>query len=198
MSCGGSGRMPSERSGRRRRRCAGARGSVGPTGEVAELLAARPGQSANRLLPVHQRQYHAPVQLSGICSHASGSRFPRVSRCLVAPILHECDSGGIARVQTTIANSRDGIRDLLEHVITSYQEMDGRFASVGGVGRLLGLYEQLQHELERVSYDEIDRMAAEIRRLIEALLKMDYDLRRVNNLKLAFDARHSGGASGDR
>jgi hypothetical protein len=101
-------------------------------------------------------------------------------------------------VQTTIANSRDGIRDLLEHVITSYQEMDGRFASVGGVGRLLGLYEQLQHELERVSYDEIDRMAAEIRRLIEALLKMDYDLRRVNNLKLAFDARHSGGASGDR
>jgi hypothetical protein len=101
-------------------------------------------------------------------------------------------------VHTTIASSRNGIRDLLEHVIASYQEMDGRFATVGGLGRLLGLYEQLQRELERVSYDEIDRTTADIRRLIEALLKMDYDLRRVNNLKLAFDARHAGGASGDR
>jgi len=101
-------------------------------------------------------------------------------------------------VHTTIANSRNGIRDLLEHVIASYQEMDGRFASVGGLGRLLSLYEQLQREVERVSYDEIDRMTGEIRHLIEALLKMDYDLRRVNNVKLAFDARHSGGSNGDR
>ena len=47
-------------------------------------------------------------------------------------------------MQTPIVNnSRNGIRDMLEQVITSYQEMDGRFASVGGVGRLLGLYEQL-------------------------------------------------------
>ena len=101
-------------------------------------------------------------------------------------------------MHTPIANSRNGIRDMLEQVITSYQEMDGRFASVGGVGRLLGLYEQLQRELERVSYDEIDRLTSDIRRLIEALLKMDYDLRRINNLKVAFDARHAGGAGGDR
>lgn len=101
-------------------------------------------------------------------------------------------------MHTTIADSRSGIRDLLEHVIASYQEVDGRFASVGGLGRLLSLYEQLQREVERVSYEEIDRMTAEIRRLIEALLKMDYDLRRVNNVKLAFDARQSGGSNGGR
>ena len=101
-------------------------------------------------------------------------------------------------MHTTIANSRNGIRDLLEHVIASYQEMDGRFASVGGLGRLLNLYEQLQREVERVSYDELDRMTGEIRHLIEALLKMDYDLRRVNNVKLAFDSRHSAGSNGDR
>lgn len=101
-------------------------------------------------------------------------------------------------MHTTIPSSRNGIRDLLEHVIASYQEMDGRFASVGGLDRLLNLYEQLQCEVERVSYDEIDRMTGEIRHLIEALLKMDYDLRRVNTVKLAFDARHSGGSNDDR
>ena len=101
-------------------------------------------------------------------------------------------------MHTTISDSRNGIRDLLDHVIASYQEVDGRFATVGGLGRLLSLYEQLQHEVDRVSYEEIDRMTAAIRRLIEALLEMDYDLRRVNNVKLAFDARHNGGPTGDR
>ncbi len=87
---------------------------------------------------------------------------------------------------------------MLDRVLASYQEIDTRFTAVGGFGRLLTLYEQMQRELERVSYEEIDRMTSEIRGLIEVLLKMDYDLRRVNNLKLAFDARHQGGGGGDR
>ena len=101
-------------------------------------------------------------------------------------------------VHTSIATTTNGVRDTLERVLSSYQEIDGRFAAVGGLGRLLNLYEQLQRELERVSYEEIDRMTAEIRTVIEALLKMDYELRRVNNLKLAFDARQSGSTGGDR
>jgi hypothetical protein len=101
-------------------------------------------------------------------------------------------------VHTTIASSTNGVRDILERVLSSYQEIDGRFAAVGGLGRLLNLYEQLQRELERVSYEEIDRMTAEIRTVIEALLKMDYELRRVNNLKLAFDARQPGASGGER
>ena len=101
-------------------------------------------------------------------------------------------------MHTVLPRAQDGIRDMLDRVLASYQEVDARFTAVGGLGRLLNLYEQMQRELERVSYDEIDRMTGEIRGLIEVLLKMDYDLRRVNNLKLAFDARPQGGGGGDR
>jgi hypothetical protein len=101
-------------------------------------------------------------------------------------------------VHTTIVSTTNGVRDILERVLSSYQEIDGRFTAVGGLGRLLNLYEQLQRELERVSYEEIDRMTTEIRTVIEALLKMDYELRRVNNLKLAFDARQPGSSGGER
>ena len=66
-------------------------------------------------------------------------------------------------MHTPIASSRNGVRDMLERVISSYEEMDGRFAAWAELGRLLSLYEQLQRELERVSYDEIDRMTSEIR-----------------------------------
>ncbi len=101
-------------------------------------------------------------------------------------------------MHTTIGSPNDGVRDILDRVLSSYEEIDGRFTAVGGLGRLLNVYEQLQRELERVSYEEIDRMTAEIRTVIEALLKMDYELRRVNNLKLAFDARQPGVPGGDR
>ena len=101
-------------------------------------------------------------------------------------------------MHTNITNPQNGVRDILDRVVSSYEEIDARFAAAGGLGRLLNLYEQLQREVERVSYEEIDRMTAEIRTVIEALLKMDYELRRVNNLKLAFDARQPGVVSGDR
>jgi hypothetical protein len=101
-------------------------------------------------------------------------------------------------VHSSLASPSNGVRDILDRVLSSYEEIDGRFTAVGGLPRLLNLYEQLQRELERVSYEEIDRMTAEIRTVIEALLKMDYELRRVNNLKLAFDARQPGPSGGDR
>jgi hypothetical protein len=101
-------------------------------------------------------------------------------------------------VHNSIGHPSNGVRDILDRVLASYEEIDGRFAAVGGLGRLLHLYEQLQRELERVSYEEIDRMTAEIRTVIEALLQMDYEFRRVNNLKLAFDARPPGVPGGDR
>jgi hypothetical protein len=60
------------------------------------------------------------------------------------------------------------------------------------VGNVLALYEQVRRELARVSYEELDRMTAEIKTVIDALLKMDYELRKVNNLKVAFDAGDGG------
>jgi hypothetical protein len=100
-------------------------------------------------------------------------------------------------VHTSINIPANGVREVLDRVISAYEEIDRRFAAAGGLSRLLSLYEQLQRELERVSYEEIDRMTGDIKGVIETLLTMDYELRRVNNLKLAFDAKQPGsGGSG--
>jgi hypothetical protein len=88
------------------------------------------------------------------------------------------------------------VRDTLDRVLASYDEIDRRFASAGGLGSIIDLYEQVRRELDRVSYEELDRMTSEIKRVIESLLKMDYELRKVNNLKLAFEGRQAPVASG--
>jgi hypothetical protein len=111
---------------------------------------------------------------------------------LVAPELHSCDNPQVVAVHTTINIPANGVREVLDRVISAYEEIDRRFATAGGLSRLLSLYEQLQRELERVSYEEIDRMTGDIKGVIETLLTMDYELRRVNNLKLAFDAKQPG------
>jgi hypothetical protein len=80
------------------------------------------------------------------------------------------------------------VREQIERIVEAYEEIDRRFTSVGGLGSVLGLYDQIRRELARVSYDELDRMTQEIKAAIDALLKMDYELRKVNNLKVAFDA----------
>jgi phosphomevalonate kinase len=89
----------------------------------------------------------------------------------------------------------DGVRARLDSILASYEEMDRRFMAAGGLGSLLNLYEQVRRELERVSFEELDRMTHEIKTVIEALLKMDYELRKVHNLKLAFEARTPGAGS---
>ena len=80
------------------------------------------------------------------------------------------------------------VRGQLDRILAAYEEVDRRFAQAGGLGNVLSLYEQIRRELARVSYDELDRMTQEIKALIDALLKMDFELRKVNNLKVAFDA----------
>ena len=94
-----------------------------------------------------------------------------------------------------IGTPSDGVRDRLERILASYEEMDRRFSAAGGLGSLLNLYEQVRRELERVSFEELDRMTLEIKTVIEALLKMDYELRKVHNLKLAFESRPPGAGS---
>jgi hypothetical protein len=93
-------------------------------------------------------------------------------------------------------SGNDTVREVLDRILTSYEDIDRRFSSAGGLGSLLNLYEQVRRELERVSYAEIDRMTGEIKGVIEALLKMDYELKRVHHLKLSFDARPLGTTSG--
>ena len=108
---------------------------------------------------------------------------PKPSAC--GELVHEIGTGG------------ENVRDRLERIMSAYEEMDRRFMAAGGLGSLLNLYEQVRRELERVSFEELDRMTLEIKNVIEALLKMDYELRKVHNLKLAFEARQPGpGGSG--
>jgi hypothetical protein len=91
-----------------------------------------------------------------------------------------------------IGTGNESVRDRLERIMSAYEEMDRRFMAAGGLGSLLNLYEQVRRELERVSFDELDRMTLEIKSVIEALLKMDYELRKIHNLKIAFEARAPG------
>ena len=94
--------------------------------------------------------------------------------------MHDNDSAG------------EGVRERLDRILSSYEEVDRRFTAAGGLGSLLSLYEQVRREIERVSFEELDRMALEIKAVIEALLKMDYELRKVHNLKVAFETRTPG------
>ena len=85
------------------------------------------------------------------------------------------------------------IRELIDRILSSYDEIDTRFTASGGLGSILSLYEQIRRELERVSFQELDRMTGEIKNVIEALLTIDYELRKVQNLKLIFESRAGQG-----
>ncbi len=86
------------------------------------------------------------------------------------------------------------IRDIVEGIASTYDEVDKRLSAAGGLTSLLSTYEQLRRELEKVSLQELDRMTGEIKNVIEALLKIDYELRKIQNLKLVFEPPRSPGS----
>jgi hypothetical protein len=77
------------------------------------------------------------------------------------------------------------VQAILGRALASYGEIAGRFDAFGGLERVFALYEQVRVELERVQFSEIDATSQVIKGAIETLLKMDYELRRLNNLKVA-------------
>ncbi len=81
------------------------------------------------------------------------------------------------------------VREHLERILKAYREIDERFGEVGGIAKLLGLFEDVKRELERVSDQELERVTSEIKTVVEDLLKIDYELRKVQNLKLLFEQR---------
>ena len=88
----------------------------------------------------------------------------------------------------------ENVREHLERILASYEDINVRFSGIGGIGKLLGLFEDVKRELERVSDQELERVTGEIRQVVEGLLKVDYELRKVQNLKLLFEQR-SGDAN---
>ena len=87
------------------------------------------------------------------------------------------------------------VREHLERILGSYEDINRRFGEIGGIAKLLGLFEDVKRELERVSDQELERVTGEIKNVVEDLLKVDYELRKVQNLKLLFEQRRGGGNS---
>src|SRR5439155_27161006 len=117
---------------------------------------AAPGRAAARRLPTGR----AIMQTckSGTCRSAGAPvDIPEESWGSVALELHRRQPPPGQAVQE-IGTSTDGVRDRLERILASYEEMDRRFSAAGGLGSLLNLYEQVRRELERVSFEELDRM----------------------------------------
>lgn len=86
------------------------------------------------------------------------------------------------------------VEAVVSRAVDAYAQIAGRFGPIGGLERVFALYEQIRAELERVQFGEIDATAREIKAAVEALLRMDYELRRLNNLKLALGG---GGQDGE-
>ena len=92
----------------------------------------------------------------------------------------------------------ENVREHLERILASYEDINDRFSGVGGIGKLLSLFEDVKRELERVSDQELERVTGEIRQVVEGLLKVDYELRKVQNLKLLFEQRSASSAEDQR
>jgi hypothetical protein len=97
-------------------------------------------------------------------------------------------------VQSSVAAGRkndvtENVREHLDRILAAYEDISGRFGAVGGIAQLLGLFEDVKRELERVSDHELERVTGEIKSVVEDLLKVDYELRKVQNLKLLFEQR---------
>jgi hypothetical protein len=83
----------------------------------------------------------------------------------------------------------ESVREHIERILASYEQIGTRFASMGGVTKVLGLLEDVRRELEHVSEHDLDRVTGDIKQVVESLLKVDYELRKIQNLKLLFEQR---------
>ncbi len=85
----------------------------------------------------------------------------------------------------------ENVRAHLERILSAYDDISRRFSDVGGITKLLGIFEDVKRELDRLSDQELERVTDEIKSVVEDLLKVDYELRKVQNLKLLFEQGRS-------
>lgn len=83
----------------------------------------------------------------------------------------------------------ENVREHLERILASYQQIGTRFSSLGGISKVLALLEDVRRELEHVSDQDLERVTGDIKQVVESLLKVDYELRKIQNLKLLFEQR---------
>ncbi len=88
----------------------------------------------------------------------------------------------------------DRIRDRFDAIVTAYDAVNERLSGAGGIGELLSAVDRVKRDLDEVSEEQLERMEGEIKHVVESLLKVDYELRKVQNLKALFE---QGGESQD-
>lgn len=95
----------------------------------------------------------------------------------------------------------DNLREHIDEILGRFGDIDSKLESLGGVGRILEFFEGVKSELDAVSHEELEHIAAEIKSVVEALLTLDYEVRKVQNLKLLFekhvDSREPKGDAGE-
>jgi hypothetical protein len=93
----------------------------------------------------------------------------------------------------------ENVREHLERILASYEDINVRFSGIGGIGKLLGLFEDVKRELERVSDQELERVTDEIRQVVEGLLKVDYELRsRPRGGQVSCEGKQQTGSGAER
>jgi len=79
------------------------------------------------------------------------------------------------------------LAEAVQRAAGAYGDIDRRLGEAGGIVPVVGLYERIRSEIDRLDFAELDRVATEIRSAIERLLEMDAHVRKLNNLKLMID-----------
>jgi len=79
-----------------------------------------------------------------------------------------------------------------EAVLRFSGEVQRRMSEVGveGISGVMGLYARLRSALEKVSHDELDWAAAEVKRVLESLNKIGDEISRLKTLKLNLETGH--------
>ncbi len=85
------------------------------------------------------------------------------------------------------------MRRQTEDIVRYYGELSRRVSGAGmdGIPQLLELSTQLERAVAEVAPQELEWVAAEIKRLLDQLVQMDSQLQRLRELKLQLDGSES-------
>jgi len=84
----------------------------------------------------------------------------------------------------------DQMRRQTEDVVRYYGELNRRFAGSGvdGIPRLLELSQQIERAMGAVGSQELEWFGSEIKQLVDRLVEMESQLKRLRDLKVVLDA----------
>jgi hypothetical protein len=125
----------------------------------------------------------------------------------VALELHSCGMTGFAVAVHEHSTSRGAgapgsiaegeLSDAVRRAGAAYRMLEEQLVEAGGIESVVALYDRIRAGMQRLDYAQLDRVASEIRAAIEALLRMDAAVRKLNNLKVMFDGERRGERDGD-